>query len=160
MGFGRGESRSTSDHFGIKRKDLETGDIAGVDTKEVDRLFWKSSWKLGKKEVLCVKKWQKYCCCTFPMRNWHINYCVDSFLILLLYLSYEELTQFYKCFFFFSHAVVPFLWGIDTLLRSSLSDMRWKSCTFPMRNWHNFTLFINQSPAKVVPFLWGIDTVA
>ena len=78
--------------------------------------------------------------------------------------------------------VVPYLWGIDTLVNFSSSDIiALTSCTLPMRNWHKLNSFIAiclsficcTLPMRnwhilhnlcafvnflVVPYLWGIDT--
>ena len=56
------------------------------------------------------------------MRNWNIKDFIDDVLIsFLLYLTYEELKHFIGAVdqFLSIHIVVPYLWGIETVRRST-----------------------------------------
>ena len=141
------------------QKSLKIGGLWGVTKKRLTDFFGKNGWKLGGKGVLYVKRQQKYCCCTWPMRNWHLvsPFCsVQSHGWNMLYLTYEELTllsfeRFHFSFLFVpsqtSTEVVPDLWGIDTyqLGANRIAITSNKGCTWPMRNWHVNIYLLNIS---------------
>ena len=100
--------------------------------------------------------------CTLPMRNWNTSTCLYIYIIFDgCTLPMRNWNTLYTPPLISTYSsVVPYLWGIETLLQQQPLHMLKFCCTLPMRNWNPYgSWYINlHRIIHVVPYLWGIET--